>query len=155
MTSAPEQTENKRRRYALWLLLLLPLLLSCFCVYSSTHLALSLAAEEIDQAHMLAQNRANYGRDPFPTRFAPLNPAIIIQATIDGASLQVTPVIDDGGPLPANTPVIIAYITNTPTSLPTAVVAIATSSAPAPATATATPMNTAVPPSPSPTTTPV
>lgn len=122
---------------SIWLLLLLPLLLSYLCVTSSTHLALSLSPEQISEAHMLAMGTADYGRDAFPTLFAPVNAQIIIQATEDSHGLQVTPVIDSHAPVPVETPVVIAYVTPVSTGLPPAIV----STAPSEGSATAVPVS--------------
>lgn len=126
----PTPEDREIQRHWLWLLPLLALLMSVFCVYSSTYLALSLWPTEITHAQMLAENKANYGRDQSPTQFAPVNAQIILEATKDSLGLSLTPSPgknDETHPLPPDDPVQIADILETPTRvLPTAIVTTAT-----------------------------
>ena len=129
MESTPEERETQRRW--LWLLPLLALLMSFFCVYSSTYLALSQWPAEITHAQMLAENHANYGRDQSPTQLAPVSTQIILEATKDSLGLSLTPtpvIIDASNPPALDTPVQIADIAETPTRvLPPAVVSVVAS----------------------------
>jgi hypothetical protein len=102
-----------RRRWEL-LLLLLALLLSFVCVFSSTWLALNVQPEDLASANMLPVSQADYGRvSRESTSFAPLNPGVGAEAATDVARLASTPVGV------RHTPIAIVLLPPTPTSTPT------------------------------------
>ncbi|MEJ2557552.1 MAG: hypothetical protein P8186_15260 [Anaerolineae bacterium] len=169
-----------RRRWEL-LLLLLALLLSFVCVFSSTWLALNVQPEDLASANMLPVSQADYGRVPREsTPFAPLNPGVGAEAATDVARLASTPVGVRHTPIaivssptsaptalpspsatralnPTPTSTILPTVTavGTATGTPTAISPpTPTATATSPSTSTPTATSTPVPPTPIPTDTP-
>jgi hypothetical protein len=106
-----ETQEKKSRRWG-WVPFLLAILLSFFCVFTSTALALMSQPDKLDDASMLPIGTANYGElDSEKERFGQLDAAIFADATQDSAGLRLTP--DGSGETAGNrkTPVFIAFIT--------------------------------------------
>jgi len=86
---------NNRPRRRPWelLLLLFAVLMSLFCVFFATWLALQVRPDVLAEANMLAKSRADYHRLPGEEiAFAPLDPGVGIQAATDVARLARTPV---------------------------------------------------------------
>ncbi len=119
---------RKKNQLPLLLFFLLAILLSLVCVSSATLLAVKAGSPSSIEASMLAQSEANYQSDQNQTLFGQLNPAIIIAATNDAASLVVTPpsnkVVGELVQNFAGTAVAQIFPTAQPTTLPTAVIVI-------------------------------
>ncbi len=102
-----------RRRWEL-LLLLLALLMSFVCVFSSTWLAFNVQPEDLASANMLPVSQADYRRlSSESTSFAPLNPDVAAEAATDVARLASTPIVT------RVTPIAIVLLPPTPTRTPT------------------------------------
>jgi hypothetical protein len=114
MDSFSQKDQRPLRRRWEFLLLLLALLLSFVCVFSSTWLALNVQPEDLTSANMLPVSHADYGRvSGESTLFAPLNPGVGAEAATDVARLASTPVgVRD-------TPIAIVLLPPTPTPTPT------------------------------------
>jgi hypothetical protein len=114
MNSFSQKDQRPLRRRWEFLLLLLALLLSFVCVFSSTWFALNVQPEDLTSANMLPVSQADYGRvSRESTPFAPLNPGVGAEAATDVARLASTPVgVRD-------TPIAIVLLPATPTPTPT------------------------------------
>jgi hypothetical protein len=115
MDSFSQKDQRPLRRRWEFLLLLLALLLSFVCVFSSTWFALNIQPEDLTLANMLPVSQADYGRlSSESTPFAPLNPGVGAEAATDAARLASTPVAL------GDTPIAIVLLPPTPTPTRTA-----------------------------------
>jgi hypothetical protein len=134
MVSSRRSNDRPRRRPWELLLLLLALLMSLSCVFFATWLALRVRPNVLDEANMLPKSRADYRRLPGEEiLFAPLDPALGIEAATDVARLARTPVS-------SATPAGIVMLPPTPTVTPTPTPALVATRVPVP---TASPVPTA------------
>ena len=123
---------NDRPRRRLWelLILLLALLMSLSCVFLATWLALRARPNVLAEANMLSKSQANYRRlSSEETPFAPLDPAVGIEAATDVARLARTPV---SNATPAGIVLLPPTPTVTLTPTPSPTPALVATSGPAP-----------------------
>ncbi len=119
MDSSRRSNDRPRRRPWELLLLLLALLMSLSCVFFATWLALRVRPNVLAEANMLPKSQADYRRLPGEgILFAPLNPALGIEAATDMARLARTPV---SSATPAGIVMLppTPTVTSTPTPSPT------------------------------------
>lgn len=117
MHSSPPQGYSFRRRRRAWVLLLLALLMSFACVFTSTWLAISRPPGRLAAAPLLAMSQADYGDLPDESRwFAPLRPEVGAEAVMDAGWLRITSTAAAGGQ-----PMAVVFLppTPTPTAIPT------------------------------------
>ena len=125
-----EPQAQKRRRWE-WIPFLLAMLLSFFCVFTATAMALMSQPDKLDDASMLPVGTANYGQlDNEKERFGQIDIAIFADATQDSAGLRLTP--NGSGEANGNrkTPVFIAFVTPEPSDTPVPSPVVVTMGAP-------------------------
>ena len=122
--------EKKRHRWE-WIPILLAMLLSFFCVFTATAMALMSQPDKLDDASMLPVGTANYGfMDSDKERFAQLDEAIFADATQDSAGLRITPGSSNEAFGKRETPIYIAFVTPVPSETPVNAPVIVTMDAP-------------------------
>ncbi len=125
-----ETTEKKRHRWE-WIPILLAMLLSFFCVFTATAMALMSQPDKLDDASMLPVGTANYGLlDSDKERFAQLDEAIFADATQDSAGLHITPGSSNEASGKRETPIYIAFVTPVPSETPVNAPVVVTMAAP-------------------------
>lgn len=123
-----ETQEKKQLRWE-WIPILLAMLLSFFCVFTSTAMALMSQPDHLNDASMLPVGTANYSKMD-DAKFRQVGDAIFADATQDSAGLRLTP--GNSGEASGNrkTPIYIAFVTPSPSETPVPLPVIVTMSAP-------------------------
>lgn len=125
------EAQNKKRHHWELIPFLLAMLLSFFCVFTATAMAMMSQPDKLTDASMLPVGTANYGQlDNEKEQFDQLDDAIISDAAQDSAGLQLTPGSSGEASGSRKTPIYIAFVTPNPSDTPVPSPVVVTMNAP-------------------------